>query len=86
MEFVISLSPSMTTPSSCSSTATLVINALGGSDEIALSTPAQQRRLGHRCNHQRRFDAADGDVLIVSTPGDAPETSTFTRQLSTRAR
>jgi Ca2+-binding RTX toxin-like protein len=58
--------------------ATLVINALGGSDEIALSTPAPN-------NADWDVDVtingglpAEGDIVIVNTPGDAPETSTFT--------
>jgi hypothetical protein len=58
--------------------ATLVINALGGSDEIALSTPAPN-------NADWDVDVtingglpAEGDIVIVNTPGDAPETSTYT--------
>ncbi|HEV8292104.1 MAG TPA: calcium-binding protein, partial [Tepidisphaeraceae bacterium] len=58
--------------------AALTVNALGGSDEIALSTPAPN-------NADWDVDVtingglpADGDVVIVNTPGDDAETSTFT--------
>jgi hypothetical protein len=57
--------------------ATLIINALGGSDEIALSTPAPN-------NADWDVDVtingglpASGDMLIVSTPGDAAETVNY---------
>ncbi|HEV8604635.1 MAG TPA: hypothetical protein VGQ99_04675 [Tepidisphaeraceae bacterium] len=57
--------------------AALTVNALGGSDEIALNTPAPNNADWDVDVTINGGSPASGDRLIVSTPGDAAETVNY---------